>query len=128
MRGRDSQILGLGCRLKLGLVGSRQGADICRWGQVQVARECKVTVVVHISDQEAEEYVVAQGWVCSAGMGKRPAPRSQEGGGSRESLADIRVHCRQSSASYLQPHVGSLRVAPSTPRGAKEECYGGGSG
>ena len=93
-----------------------------------MARECKVTVVVHISDQEAEEawwprvgFVVLE-WE----KGQLPGPR--EGGGSRESLADIRVHCRQSSASYLQPHVGSLRVAPSTPRGAKEECYGGGSG
>lgn len=72
---------GLGCRLKLGLVGSRQGADICRRGQVQVARECKVTVVVHISDQEAEEarwprvgFVVLE-WEAR----KRPAPRSQGG-------------------------------------------------
>lgn len=41
---------GFGCRLRLGLVGSRQGAVICRRGQVQVPRECKVTAVVCISD------------------------------------------------------------------------------
>lgn len=77
MRGRDSQILGLGAGSSWALL-SRQGADICRWGQVQVARECKVTAVVHISDQEAEGGMVAQGWVCSAEW-ERPAPRSQGG-------------------------------------------------
>ena len=75
--------------------------------------------------------MVAQGWVCSAEMGSKEKASPQLPGreeGSRKSLVDLRVHYRQSSVSYLQPHVSSLRVAPSIHQGAKEECYGGGSG
>lgn len=32
---------GLERRLRLGIAGSRQGEVICRWGHIQVARECK---------------------------------------------------------------------------------------
>ena len=72
---------GCGCRLRLGLVGSRQGAVICRQGQAQVPRECKVTAVVRISDQEAKEAwwprvgLVVLEWEAR----KRPAPSSQGG-------------------------------------------------